>query len=154
MFGNTFTHMHVCLPCGKEWECDCEWDVGEVSEATCSACLTRINAEQKRTQYAGIHMHSCPKCGCGWDCSNECGVMDGSLSKVICGLCMEYIVGITAPSVPVPTISAVIEHMPHMHICIINDHVWEHLDADCGFETMMEPEKMRQMECPVCFVFV
>ena len=153
MSAREFAHIHVCLLCGKEWECDCDFDVAEVSKATCAACWKRNQAAQERMRYAGIHMHSCPKCGRGWDCSNECGAADGSLSKATCGLCMEHVVGIGTPPVSPPACPAVIERMPHLHVCMIGNHIWEHFDADCGFETMMEPDKMRHLECPECFVF-
>lgn len=146
---NEFVHAHVCLVCGKEWECGCDFCFAEgMSEATCLACCKRLQVAQERMRYAGIHMHSCPKCGRGWDCSNECGVVDGSLSKATCGLCMEHVVAVGTLAAP-----TVIEHMPHSHICMIANHRWECLDAECGFETMMNPEKMRHLECPECFVF-
>ena len=159
-------HIHVCLLCGRESECDADCDMpdGSVSEVTCGTCQGRLDALLERTRaqrvnapkpdsrFAGIHMHSCPKCGRGWDCSNECGVMDGSLSKAICGLCIEHTVALGMKEQKLLAAPAVIEAMSHMHSCVIGDHMWEHLDADCGFETMMEPDKMRQLECPQCLM--
>ena len=158
--GGANMHTHVCFLCGKKSGCDadCGMSDGSVSEATCGSCQARLDAvrieaaaRRRLPNDAGIHMHACPRCGRGWDCSNECGVVDGSLSEATCGLCMEHVVAVGTPLAAAPT---VIEHMPHMHVCVINDHIWEHLDADCGFETMMEPEKMRHLECPECFVFL
>ena len=154
MSSHNSVHVHICLVCGKEWECGlgCGVESGSISECTCAACAERMVGSL--AQYAGIHMHSCPKCGRGWDCKNGgCGAIDGSLSKVICGLCMEHVVAIGGQQSATSALvsPSVIERMPHMHVCVINDHIWEHLDADCGFATMMEPEKMRCLECPECF---
>ena len=102
----------------------------------------------------GVHVHHCPTCGREWDCSNACGVVDGSLSKAICGLCTEYVIALDVRGFSKGAcVVAAKEKMPHMHVCIINDHMWECLDVTCGFETMMNLENMRHLECPACFVF-
>lgn len=107
----------------------------------------------------GIHMHACPLCGRGWDCSNECGVENGSLTKMTCGLCVRHVVGQRPPPhVPptnpkslglqaAPVQVATREGIMHTHRCMIDNHLWEHDDPDCAMEEVID------LECPACFIF-
>ena len=113
-----------------------------------------------------MHMHACPRCGREWECSNECGetATGGSWTPMTCSLCTEHLmklVGQTPKPIPsgwerTKTLVATSEKIvhPHTHTCIIGNHLWEHDDVNCAFETiMMDPKGMKNLECPACFVF-
>ena len=114
----------------------------------------------------GIHMHNCLKCGRGWDCANECGDLaaEGTLTRMICGLCTEHVVGLSQdngdqrpswakglltiepePGMQVPV--AAREVIMHSHTCMIGNHLWQHDDATCAADEMID------LECSACFTF-
>ena len=114
-----------------------------------------------------IHMHNCPKCGRGWDCTNECGDLatEGTLTRMICGLCTEHVVGLSqvysgqkpwwaVDSLTIksePTIQAPVaarEAIMHSHTCIIGNHLWQHDNAVCAADEIID------LECPECFTFI
>lgn len=109
----------------------------------------------------GIHMHTCPICNRGWDCSNECGEVaeSGTVTKMVCGYCIEdpFAEHLSEHQDSVVLNRGVVDEatqeMPHTHVCMVGNHRWIHNDPECGFETMMNPEQMRHLECPACFIF-
>ena len=61
-------HAHVCMLCGKEWDCSnaCGFPNGSVSEMTCSLCVDHLVAlQQKGAETSApvhdgiIHSHKC-----------------------------------------------------------------------------------------------
>ena len=86
-------HIHTCLLCGKESECesDCGMPDGSVSETTCGICQTRLDAVLERTRAQRVnapvmHAHSCPECGNDWDCSRDCQRHAESVSEMTPGI--------------------------------------------------------------------
>lgn len=173
-------HQHVCTDCDEQWTCheeECESE-DFMTWRRCDTCA-RIISGQKRElggqtygakKDNGIHMHTCPRCGREWGCSNECGetATEGSWTAMTCLLCTEHLMklaGQLSQSVPsteksrwervTETLVTPVEKImhPHTHTCVIGNHLWEHDDIACAFETIMIDPKMKNLECPACFVF-
>ena len=167
-------HQHICTDCDEQWTCleeECESE-HFMTWRTCEKCVplaAKRHAEQEERPGLAchdIHTHACPRCGREWECGNECGetATEGSWTPMTCSLCTEHLMKLVG-QLPVPgteswerteTLVATSEKIvhPHTHTCVIGNHLWEHDDIECAFETiMMDPKGMKNLECPACFVF-
>ena len=114
------------------------------------------------SQQSSAHLHFCLNCQTENDCGNTCGTQVGML-MIACDNCLasfERAEEVERSRMQyqrerefVPA-NAVFSHdsMIHAHTCAVTDtpHVWKHDDADCGFETMLDPSGMRELGCGEC----
>lgn len=131
-------HRHVCLSCDRVWDCtksDCD-NTENPTFLMCAPC----------TQDAALA---------------ELPEVDLEMSEEI----YEYLSASLLISSPhsallVRKVEKKIEKdevlergIPHSHTCMITNHAWSHNDIECGFATMMNPEEIKYLECPACFIF-
>jgi len=95
------THAHVCLLCGREWDCsnECGFPNGSVSELTCVSCVDHIVALQQKQLDVSVpetsvrdgirHVHKCMIDNHMWEHDDLACAMEG-MFDLECPACFTF----------------------------------------------------------------